>query len=364
MLSATLFYFLVSLVTGLLAELSVKANKSLRKAFACLSIIVPATFAGLRYGIGTDYFVTYKPYFDYLSGNGSLLLVNRESLDLGYYLLNVLVIKLGGNFQLVLYLASVITFLAFRKAIFPYKEKISIGLSTFVFMLMYYQASFNIIRQMMAATIVLYSFQYIVQRNPKRFVLWVFIAALFHKTAILVLPFYLLANVVTKRKYKALIIAFYILFFYAVFNFDQFTPILNFIDSSGYYSNYLRKVSSFSFSVGLLIRTVPYILAVFLLWKKIKGDRTLNIFLNSFLLGSILRLIVYMTQFDADRIALYFLMPQVIFIPYLARYYKKSWWNFAGVVVLLGTTVLLWYFDFIYMGRNATVPYTTIFFNR
>ena len=25
---------------------------------------------------------------------------------------------------------------------------------------------------------------------------------------------------------------------------------------------------------------------------------------------------LYMTQFDADRIALYFLMPQVIFIPY------------------------------------------------
>ena len=84
MVSAAIFYFLVSLITGILAELSVRANKNMRKAIACLSVIVPATFAGLRYGIGTDYFVTYKPYYDYLAGNGSLLLVNRDSLDFGY----------------------------------------------------------------------------------------------------------------------------------------------------------------------------------------------------------------------------------------------------------------------------------------
>lgn len=361
MVSAAIFYFLVSLITGILAELSVRANKNMRKAIACLSIIVPATFAGLRYGIGTDYFVTYKPYYDYLAGNGSLLLVNRDSLDFGYYLLNVLVIKLGGNFQLVLFLASVITFYALRKAILPYKEKISLGLATFVFMLMYYQASFNIVRQMMAATIVLYAFQFIIKREPKHFVFWVFIAALFHKTAIVAFPFYLFSNVVIRKRYKLLIVAFYVVFFYAVFNFDRFTGLLNYIDSSGYYSNYLRKVSSFSFSVGLLIRTVPYIVSVLLMWKRIQGDRILGVFLNSFLLGSILRLIVYMTQFDADRIALYFLMPQVIFIPYLTKYYKKSWRDFCGVAILLGTTILLWYFDFIYMGRNATVPYTTIF---
>ena len=361
MIGTGVFYFSIILITGMLAQFSIRVNKRFGKLLACLSIIFPATFAGLRYGIGTDYFVTYKPYFDYLNGEGNLLLYNRESLDVGFYLLNILVVKIGGSFQLVLFLASVITFFAFRNAILPYKDKINIGLATFVFMLMYYQASFNIVRQMMAATIVLYAFQYVLKYEPKKFVLWVVVAAMFHKTALLVLPFYLFANVITKRKYRLLILFFYAVFFYAVFNFEQFSPIINLIDPSGYYSNYLRRVSSFEFSLGLVIRTVPYIIAVILMWKKIKGDSLLYIYLNSFLLGSILRLIVYMTQFDADRIAIYFLMPQVIFIPYLAKYYKKGWKNFAGVAILLMTTIFLWYFDFIYMGRNATVPYRTIF---
>lgn len=361
MISAAIFYFSISLITAVLAELSLKVNTALKRILVWLSIILPATFAGLRYGIGTDYFVTYQPYFNYLSGNGGLQLYNRNSLDIGYYLLNLFVIKLGGNFQLVLYFASIITFYAFYKAIIIYKDKLSVGLSTFVFMLMYYQVSFNIVRQLMAATIILYAFHFVEERNLKKFIIWVIAAALFHSTAIVVLPFYLLANVLTKRKHRFLIFAFYIAFFYAVFNFDQFSWIVNLIDSSGYYSSYLRKVSSFSFSFGLLIRTVPYIVAVFIMWKKIKEDRTLKIYLNSFLLGNILRLIVYMTQFDADRIALYFLMSQVIFIPYLAKYYKKGWKNFGGVIVLLGATVFLWYFDFIYMGRNETVPYQTIF---
>ena len=361
MISSAIFYFSVSLITSLFAELSVRSNKRQRKVFACFSILVPAIFAGLRYGIGTDYFVTYQPYFDYLTGTGGMQLYNREKLDIAYYALNMIVIKIGGNFQMVLFFASVITFYAFRKAVLVYKNRLSIGWATFVFMLMYYQASFNIIRQLMAATIILYAFHFLEEENLKKYIQWVIVAALFHKTAIVVLPFYFLSSMVTKRRYKILVLVFYVIFFVMVFNFDRFAWVVNLIDSSGYYVNYLRKVSVFRVSLGLLIRTVPYILAVFLMWKRIRKDRVLKVYLSSFLLGSILRLIVYMTQFDADRIALYFLMPQVVFIPYLTKYYKKSWKDFAGVAILLASTVLLWYFDFIYMGRNATIPYQTIF---
>ena len=68
-----------------------------------------------------------------------------------------------------------------------------------------------------------------------------------------------------------------------------------------------------------------------------------------------------MTQFDADRIAIYFLIPQILFIPMLTKKYKKGWKCFIGSLILTFTVIALWYFDFIYMNRNATVPYVSIF---
>lgn len=361
MFGTAVFYFSISIITAVFFEFSLRVKGTSKKICAALSILIPAFFAGIRYGIGTDYFVTYKPYFEYLAGHGSLQLVNRESLDIGFKIINLAVIKLGGNLQMVLFVSSVLTLFAFRKAILLYKDKMNVGMAAFVFMLMYYQTSFNIVRQVLAASIVLYAFHYIEEKEPFKFTLWVIVAALFHKTAVVVLPFYLFANLVSKRKHKILFFMAYVIIFFAVFNFDKFAPLARLIDPSGYYANYLRKVSSFEMSTGLLIRTIPYILAVILMWKKIQGDRTLYIYLNSFLFGSIMRIIVYMTQFDADRIAMYFLMSQVVFIPYLYKFRKQNWRYYAGSMLLVGTTILLWYFDFIYMGRNETVPYVTIF---
>lgn len=359
MLASSIFYFGLSLVTALLAELSVKA-KTHKRIVAFISMFIPSFFSGIRYGIGTDYYVTYKPFYDYLSGRSNLT-ITRSSLDIGYDTINRVVIFFGGGFPLVLFISAFITFYALRKGLLLNSDKCSIGLGTFIFMLMYYQPSFNIVRQVLASTIVLYSLNFIVSKEAKKFIGFVLIAALFHKTAIVVLPFYIIVNILTDRKHKFIGILVYILFFCAVFNFDSFAPLVDLIDYTGRYSSYLRKVSDFSFSFGLLIRTVPYMVSVYLMLPIIKKDERIKIYLNFFLLGSILRLIVYMTQFDADRIALYFLMPQVYFIPYLVKNYKKNWRFFGGSCILIGTTIMLWWFDYILMGRNATIPYTTIF---
>lgn len=361
MIGSTLFYFGISLFTALLAWLSIVVDKKSQKFVEFVSLFVPSFFAGIRYGIGTDYFVTYEPYFNYLSGNGAFQLTNRSGLDIGYTAINWIIIKLGGGFHLVLFICSFITFVFLRKAILVYKDKLNIGLATFIFMLLYYQASFNIVRQIMAATIVLFAFRYIQEKKIKNFIAWIIVAALFHKTAIIVIPFYFLINFVAKTKWKIVSVAIYCAFFLIVFNFDKFAFLANLIDSSGYYSAYFRKVSGFRLSLGLIIRTVPYAIVAVLMWKTIKNDITVRIYASSFLMGGILRLIVYMTQFDADRIAVYFLMSQVIFIPCLAKQWNKGWKNFFAVMMLILTTVALWYFDFIYMGRNSTIPYQSIF---
>lgn len=361
-MNSALFYFLIALCTASLAELSARLKDRTQSAVVGLiSMVIPAFFAGIRFGIGTDYYYTYEPYYKYLTGEGDILAGGQKNLEIGYHLLNVFFAKIGADFHVLLFVVSLLTFFFFRKAIWVYKKEISMGLATFVFMLLYYQQTFNLVRQMLAAVIILYAFHYIDEKKPIHYIAWVIFAMLFHVTAIVALPFYWLGNALVKKKYRVATVIFYVLFTLAVFNFDKFAVVVNLFDPSGYYATYLQKVSEFELSVGVLIRTVPYVIVALLMWRTIKKNRTVSIYMHSFLLGSILRLIVYMARFSADRIAIYFLVPQAIFVPYLVKTWNHRWRNLIGALILIGATILLWYFDYIYMGRGQTVPYQSIF---
>lgn len=355
------FYFLLSIVTAVFSELSVKTRKEYSIFFGMVSVLIPSFFAGIRYGIGTDYFVTYSPFFESLKKGITYNDLTRTTLEPGYVLINKFVVLIGGSFQWVLFIASLITIIFIRQSILYYRDKLNVGLATFIFMLLYYQPSFNIVRQMMAVAITLYAYRYIYEKKPFKFAFFIVVASLFHISALIVLSFYILFYIFTNKKYRWIELLIYILTFYLVFNFETLQPLLSSIGIPIRYMGYLRKVSNFTISVGLLLRTVPYILSFGMLWKYVKKNKIIIFNIKLFVLGSIIRLIVYMTQFDADRIALYFLIPQIIFIPMLSKYYKRSFASLVAVSVMIFTVIALWYFDYIYMNRNATVPYVSIF---
>lgn len=355
------FYLLSSIVTALFSELSVKVKEKYAILFGIASVLIPSFFAGIRYGIGTDYFVTYSPFFDSLKKGITYNDATRITLEPGYVLINKLVIIMGGSFQWVLFIASLITIIFIRQAVLYYQDKLDVGLAMLIFMLLYYQPSLNIVRQMMAVAITLYSYRYIYEKRPFKFIFFVVLASLFHISALIVLSFYTLFYIFTNKKYRWVELLIYILAFYLVFNFQSLQPLLSSVGIPIRYMEYLRKVSNFTISVGLLLRIVPYIISLGMLWKYVKKSRIVIFNVKLFILGSIIRLIVYMTQFDADRIALYFLIPQVIFIPMLSKNYKRSFLSLIAVIIMILTVVALWYFDYIYMNRNATVPYVSIF---
>ena len=76
-----------------------------------------------------------------------------------------------------------------------------------------------------------------------------------------------------------------------------------------------------------------------------------------FWFGTVIRLMAYMTTYYAERIGYYFLIPQVIMIPYLLKGARKSKNRQIAAVVLVSSVVFLWFWDNIYLGSNATVPY-------
>ena len=73
-----------------------------------------------------------------------------------------------------------------------YEGQISTGLGFFIYLLLFYNTSLNVVRQGIAIPIILYSFKFIDDRKPVSYLLFVLIAGSFHISSIVVLPFYYL----------------------------------------------------------------------------------------------------------------------------------------------------------------------------
>lgn len=367
-----LFYGLLAILTGILAHFSVtKIDKKKRWFCTFMSIFLPSLFAGLRYGIGTDYF-NYLSIFNQI--NSSYLKVDGEFL---YIIINKITRNLGLNFQFVLFVTSLITTLFIYLALKKYKNDLNIGLGMFIYMMMYYQISYNAVRQIAALAILLYSIQYITERKLLPFTLSVIAAIGFHNTAILFYPLYFLNWLFGTSEHKILKIVILSFMIMLAINFSKILyPIFSKVGTLSYYADsYLYSTREFELRIGLFIRTVPLILPGIIFWNDLKQDNRMMLIFHILIFGCIALIMAYSSTNYTERISYYFLNTQIIFVPYIFRkslesnkiYVNKKLignihidLKYIGILLVLAI-IALWWWDFIYMGRNETIPYNWIF---
>lgn len=132
--------------------------------------------------------------------------IQHGTFDSGYeplwQLLNISVFKLGGDFNHVTFIASILTLLPLYFAFI--KESRYPFLSLFVYIAFnYYLSSFNIMRQMLAISWVLLALVYYRRENLEKYdnwkvVIFSLIAIMFHYTAIIIVPLFVLINITQK----------------------------------------------------------------------------------------------------------------------------------------------------------------------
>lgn len=104
----------------------------------------------------------------------------------GYVILNIIIDRLGLGFRGLIVIISLFTYFSFY--IFIKKYSPIKWLSVILFVAFgYYYGTLHILRQTVALSIILYSYDYIICRNTRRFIFCVLMAASFHYTAILFL---------------------------------------------------------------------------------------------------------------------------------------------------------------------------------
>lgn len=123
--------------------------------------------------------------------------INGEGRDAGYGLLNKAIYTIYPDFQVFLMFVAIFFFIVLGR--FTYRNTTSlyqVFLSLCFYQLFFYTFfSITGIRQTIAVGLTLWSYEYIVRRKLVPFLLIVLIASTLHKTSLIFIPFYWLAQV-------------------------------------------------------------------------------------------------------------------------------------------------------------------------
>lgn len=144
--------------------------------------------SALRIGIGNDYWVYRYNFLHIISGD------TKVSYEIGFKTLVKVLQGLFGydNYRIVFAVMAFLTSLFFLKGLFDTADWFA--MTFFLFMANgFYFMSFSNVRYYFVMAVCTYAMRFFFEKNYVRFIFWILFAALFHKSALLVIPVYMIA---------------------------------------------------------------------------------------------------------------------------------------------------------------------------
>ena len=152
-------------------------------------LLLMACLRGMSVGNDTSSYYAMFRYYGGLTNTTDMSLARilwLDNMELGYRTLNYLVHRITDNYQIFLSIVSCFSYFVVIRFIKRYSSNVS--LSCVLFFLMFYGTYMNLFRQVLAMSIVLLAYDWLNREKYIRFgIAVIFIAVLFHRTAIVAL---------------------------------------------------------------------------------------------------------------------------------------------------------------------------------
>ena len=328
------------------------------RAFLLLSFLVPFLLSSFRWEVGTDY-KTYISLYEAINSISTSAQWVQQLLEVEplYVLMNLLVKAIFGS-PLPIFFISALLLLGFiYRTMEDYHGKISVMLSVYVFLLLMFSTTLNIMRQMISVAIVFYATRYLFQHNYKKAALWMLIALMFHYSALIVLPFWLFRG--TKRyernvriiMFSALLLLFVL---GSVFGslFDRIRHL--YLQESGSQPGVVLRI-------GLMLLRAPIIVPILLYRKQLVAHDERNHF---WIIMAVFEVAFSYLGYILDvlnRLSLYFAVSWIVLLPALVRSMPTRGAQYRmGAYVMLVVTGL-WVFNTAISNYGDVLPYKSIF---
>lgn len=308
-------YGVILLIIALIFAIIGKQNRT-KNSFLIISTIL---FLGFSYNMGGDW-RAYKLFYEKITPKLSISNPLNTKFEEGYIILNYIFNKLGINYELFQAIVLILCIFIILKLVEKKSKNFYIA---FVYIFIQFLFSYSaepILRQFIATTLIIIGFKYIEERKILKYLIWVFLAFQFHKSAIIGIIFYLSNYLNFKSKKKILICI--ILAFIISLNIDSILNLLiRLIPFLHTYSGYLRNEIYSSIAQRSLMGNLYLIITVCIYFAIIiytKYEKEYRVYLNLAILGIIFGIFAN-RFFILVRFNSYFVFPIAITISNIDR---------------------------------------------
>ncbi len=297
--------------------------------FAILLILI----MGLRYDVGID----YPTYEDIYNENYFYM----PSIEPIWFFINDILRSIGFRSRAFFFLTSVIVVLGFYNGIRKLSPNFYISLLLFILAGFYFESA-NIVRQYVAMSILFSGLPCFLKGKIGKYVLWIFLAAMFHYSVLVIVPFIFLARIRYPLWLLCMILVVTFVFGNSLLNVVT-NNIMPFVQDLGFYQ---YDVDDFDSGVNSGLLKIFYHLLVFsilLLYgkNKQKCPSFLFILINMVVIGLMIYNVCYLFT-PARRLYLYFFPCIILVVPYCLNWFtKKSQVIAMGIVSCIFLLFLL-----------------------
>ncbi len=310
--------------------------------------------SAFREAVGNDY-GEYLNIFRKVSEN------KHVSSEIGFNLVVKLVQYLFGtgvvSVRIIFALFSFGTVYFFVKALYEQSEWFAA--SFFLFMTQgFYFNSLNTVRYYFVLAVALYSMNYVIKKKWMPFVCLILFAALFHKSVLLVLPVYFLANLRWK-KWHAILVGLgcaSLVLFPNLYRKIIFT-IYPFYENSAFDDNRISIIN--------VLRCTGVVVLTLLYYKQVLKDNRKNQFYFYLNLGALLIYLFGSFIPEVSRVGYYLSISNVFLIPAVLRSIPKKGQRIFFTIAVVGAFTL-YFAVFLYRAWDISLrllPYRSFMWN-
>lgn len=355
-----IFYLFLFLISSGFIGLG-EHNKSHRKVLYGIGILLPSLIAAFRgSNVGYDTLTYIERYETFISTDGLYAVISVLDTEL-FFLFSCFLAKYIGGYPLVFFLYSFFTQYFLLLALNRYKNRLNIWLGYLIFLFFFYNASLNIMRQILAIAYILYATTFLLDGNRKRYFIMTVISTTLHITAIIagmiIFLIYKVSNI--KKKYSSLGTFFYVIGLFI--SFMMVNVVITFMASIGY-GNSFAYVSGMAKSVISYTDVLYSIIFIVIAFNAYNNKIISKKYSKFFYLSSLACLFLFLTGIYngfLTRMALYILVFLSLLLPLIAN--SKKLYRYRKVYTLgyILFAFAYWVYSIVICGSNITIPYTT-----
>lgn len=276
--------------------------------------------SGLRYEVGTDYREYVNIFTNIINSDGWGVIGKIEPI---FVIISKSIGIISSNPQWMFFITSLFIIYFIFKSVLKDVELYELAIFLFI-AFGFYTSSFNIVRQWMAISIILYGYVFLRYKNKKKFFCCLLVGVLCHYSAIIVLLVYPIIKRMRRNITRLCIIGFGAFFFVnSNFIIRILQNICSNVEMLNKYTRYLNIKENIGGSVFVMPMFCLLTFFLYIIIMKYKRIHNIEIYINILVIGFFFSILGQKIMIF-NRLQFYFVIILTIVIPKMINNLNKK----------------------------------------